>query len=257
MIGTPHERYVEDPVRMWRVLRHAGRIGFTIERETGSAIELDRDLLCACSGARLFEELNKDLSSGYLSPVFSLLRSYGLLGHILGTPGRIIENDDTAWESLQARLCQIDASVRSGRVLSSEIIMAVILWPWALTVVNEKAEKNGDLLNLLQEELMSAAMAATVPKTLKAGTVQTLYLIDRMFQAIRTGRMRWSLTKRSRYADASAVFSLLFRGDLPEEKDAFMRIFRETHPSAAGIGRRWRPQRRRRRKPTGEQKAGS
>ncbi|MDH4196337.1 MAG: hypothetical protein OEW05_02915, partial [Candidatus Aminicenantes bacterium] len=61
VIGDPAARYTEDPVRIWRVLRHAARLDFTLEPETARAIDAHRNLLRTSSGARLYEELNKDL----------------------------------------------------------------------------------------------------------------------------------------------------------------------------------------------------
>ncbi|MCK7490045.1 MAG: hypothetical protein MZU79_07335 [Anaerotruncus sp.] len=65
IIGDPDTSYTEDPVRIWRVLRHSSRLGFTIEERTAAAIARHLDLLlAACPGARLYEELNKDIKSG-------------------------------------------------------------------------------------------------------------------------------------------------------------------------------------------------
>ena len=53
IIGDPDTSYTEDPVRIWRVLRHASRLGFAIEDGTAAAIERHGRLLAASSGARL------------------------------------------------------------------------------------------------------------------------------------------------------------------------------------------------------------
>ncbi|MGC9325572.1 MAG: hypothetical protein ACP5G0_12590, partial [Desulfomonilia bacterium] len=84
IIGDPDTRYREDPVRMWRVIRHAARQGFSIEEETADSIESNKALLSTCSGARLFEELNKDLTTGFASPIFSHACRYSILGYVLG-----------------------------------------------------------------------------------------------------------------------------------------------------------------------------
>lgn len=47
IIGDPSTRYVEDPVRMWRVLRHAARHQFFIDHGTADAIRANRYLLGA------------------------------------------------------------------------------------------------------------------------------------------------------------------------------------------------------------------
>ena len=69
---------------MWRVLRYASRQGFSIEHATARAIETNRMLLSACSGSRLYEELNKDLASGFARELFRKMTAYLILSAILG-----------------------------------------------------------------------------------------------------------------------------------------------------------------------------
>lgn len=245
IIGNPHVRYVEDPVRIWRVLRHAARLGFTIEEETARAIEHDRELLCACSGARLFEELNKDLTSGFIRPVFEMLHRYGVLQILFGKAGRVLQDEPEAWSTLAHNLSAVDSFTSSGKKFPYEGILALMFWPWAEKVLRDEAKEGRDILNILHSELLETEMAVTIPKTLKAGITQIIYIVDRMFLALRTGRMRWSLKKRSRYLDASLVFSLLYKGEMIDAKDPFSRIFNDLCPAASDVRKKRRPYRRR------------
>lgn len=245
MIGDPHERYVEDPVRIWRVLRHAARLNFTIEEETGRAIERDRELLCTCSGARMFEELNKDLLSGFAGPVFELLHKYGVLPCLFGKIGKAMQDEPGAWEILTKNLRVVDSRIRSGNGLSPDIVLTLLFWPWAEQVLKEEGDQGKDMLTLLSDELIASGMSITIPKALKASIIQTICIAERMLAAMGTGRMRWSLKKRSRYPDASIVFSLLYKGEVVEARDPFDRIFREQYPDASGPRRKRRPSRRR------------
>jgi poly(A) polymerase len=79
VIGNPVERYQEDPVRMMRVVRHAARCGFTIEESTRKAIDSEILLLLEAAPMRVFEELRKDLLSGYSAPTLHLFEETGLL----------------------------------------------------------------------------------------------------------------------------------------------------------------------------------
>jgi poly(A) polymerase len=255
VIGNPHERYVEDPVRMWRVLRHAARLDFTIEKETAAAILRDRDLLCSCSGARLFEELNKDLSSGNLGPVFQALHDYGLLASLFGKIGRVLQEDPEAWGALRRNLVLVDEETRSGRPLAPEVVLTLLFWPWAEKVLGEGMSEGVDVHDALHDELQDAGIVITVPKAMRASIVQVLSIVERMFIAMRTGRMRWSLKKRSHYKDASAIFPLLYKGEATDMADPFGRMFREAHPGSSGPWNkkrpRWRGRRRRKGKGTG------
>jgi hypothetical protein len=83
VIGDPSRRFIEDPVRMIRVVRHAVRAGFTIESVTWEALEAQRDLIKLCAPMRLFEEFRKDLTSGCSVPIVRLLHQGGLLENLL------------------------------------------------------------------------------------------------------------------------------------------------------------------------------
>jgi hypothetical protein len=62
---------------------------------------------------------------------------------------------------------------------------------------------------------------------------------------MRTGRMRWSLQRRSQFGRASRLFFLIFYGRHPEKDETFAAAFKQTHPEKA---KPWkRPQRRGRR----------
>ncbi len=63
-VGDPERRFIHDPVRMMRAVRHAARNNFTIEERTWQAIINNADKLSLCPTSRLRDELLKDLYSG-------------------------------------------------------------------------------------------------------------------------------------------------------------------------------------------------
>jgi poly(A) polymerase len=243
MIGSPHERYVEDPVRIWRVLRHAARLDFAIEEQTAREIELHRELLCACSGARLYEELNKDIGSGFLRNVLVLFRRYGVLQNLFSSIGAFLQDDPHAWDTLLSLLKTVDERALAGRPLSHECVLSIVLWPWAQRVLAGETGPGDDRMKALHESLLATGMTVTIPKTMKASIVQTVCIVERMLSAMESGKMRWSLKKRARYADASIIFSLISAGELIEAKDPFGKLFREAHPESSGYRKKKRPTR--------------
>ncbi len=249
IIGDPDVRYREDPVRIWRVIRHAARIDFSIEHHSSDEIKKNRDLLATASGARLFEELNKDLSSGYLYPVLGLLRQYEILPLLLGDAGRLLQEDTEPVKGILDLLRIVDMQAGSRHGLSNEIVLSLLFWPWAQRIIRDETSEIGDIFAVLHERLQASGMTVTVPKSLKMNITQILAIVDRMFTAMDTGRMRWSLKKRSRYNDASLVFHLLHKGELSDARDPFGDVFQEKYPSSGTTaGRRRRYPRRRRRK---------
>ncbi|HEX2696020.1 MAG TPA: polynucleotide adenylyltransferase PcnB, partial [Acidobacteriota bacterium] len=130
VIGDPDCRYTEDPVRIWRVLRHAARLGFGIEEDTEKAIHTHGPLLASSPGARLYEELNKDLNYE-TKPVIESLRGYKLLRYVLGAVGEAYEADYGMFSRLLA-LLDLEERVRRERfLLTQEETYALVFWPWA------------------------------------------------------------------------------------------------------------------------------
>jgi len=243
IIGDPDTSYAEDPVRIWRVLRHASRLGFSIEEKTAEAIARHGGRLATCAGSRLFEELNKDMKSGSSRPFFQSARVHGVLPRILGDVGRLYEASGGPFEKLLGLLGALDASINSGGSPPAEVMYGLLLWPWAEPLL---AGTQGDKPKLLYDAFRGSGSAALVPKNLLLETVHTLAIVDHMIQALNDGKMRWSLRERPHYPEASRIASLLVEGTFGDCEDPFAVIYERRF----GHRPRSRPRRKRRfRKP--------
>jgi len=241
IIGDPDASYTEDPVRIWRVLRHASRLGFAIEERTAEAIARHSHRLNVCSGARLYEELNKDMKSGSVRAFFQAARAHGILPRFLGNVGEIYQASDNAFERLTFLLGALDASINSGGSPPTEVAYGLLLWPWAEPLL---AAMRGDKPKVLYDSFRGAGATATVPKTLLLETVHTLVIVDHMLRALEDGKMRWALKEKPHYLEASRITSLLIRGNFGECDDPFSLIYRDRF----GTRPRSRPHRHRPRK---------
>jgi len=246
IIGDPAESYTEDPVRIWRVIRHASRLGFTIEEKTERAIPSHRHLLGKSAGSRLFEELAKDMKSGHSRAFFELARRHALLPIVLGEIGDLYQHSDEAFARLAEGLAAVDAGIARGEAPAPDIAFSLLLWPWAKTVM---AGIQGDKPKFLFEAYRQTKPAAQIPKGLILNTVHTLAIVEQMLEALSTGRMRWALKKRIHYAGASRICSLLVQGVFGKSEDPFGQIFDsrfgpDRAPEAPRRRRRRRPRRR-------------
>jgi len=222
IIGDPDASFQEDPVRIWRVIRHASRLNFGIEARTEQAIPLHRHLLGASPGARLFEELNKDMKSGAARAFFVLAHRHALLPVILGRLGEFYQSSEEAFARLAENLAAIDAAIARGGSPSADMMYALLIWPWAKTVL---ADAEGDRAKALYEAFRETKPAATIPKGIALDAVQTLVIVEHMIEALSTGRMRWALRKRAHYPGASKICSFLVKGTFGEGDDPFARLF--------------------------------
>ncbi len=126
IIGNPDTRFSEDPVRLIRVLRHAGRTGFAIEKETYKSLVSNKELIKTASDVRVYEELRKDLSSGHCASILKLMFDSGLLNCLL--PELTEENGDFFSEDSQGfeLLRRADSSIKDGDAISSTAILSAL-----------------------------------------------------------------------------------------------------------------------------------
>jgi len=249
IIGDPAARFAEDAVRIWRVVRYAARLGFDIEEETARAIPVFAPLLGKCSGARLYEELNKELVEK-TRPVVDALRAHGLLRHIIGSFGEDYESDDALFERLRALLEAKDRLQKEGVVWSREEAYALFFWPWAESFF---AGKDGDIRAVLEKAFESAGLQAVFPRKVRTDVAHILTLVSQIMTVFRTGRPRWSLRRQALFESAVRIYGVIEDGRPPEPGAFPEKLFGRPRPSSGEPeprpeGKR-RPRRRRRRKP--------
>jgi poly(A) polymerase len=228
VIGDPGERFTEDPVRVWRVLRHAARLGFAIEEATERAIHTHGSLLAGSPGSRLYEELNKDLCYE-TKPVIEILRSYRLLRYILGRAGEEYEADYGKFSRLSALLDIEDHARSEGLMVTLEEMYTLVFWPWLEDVIEESGE---DMHAVLLGAFAGAGMQAVIPKSLRADIIQIMIILWHMRHAMTTGRMRWGLRKRAHFPQASRLLVMMEKERAPKDDESFESLFVRAHPSA-------------------------
>jgi poly(A) polymerase len=128
-IGDPHVRFREDPVRILRAAKFAGRLGFQIEPETFAAMaETSCDLVRAAP-PRLLEEILRLLRGGHALDSFMLLRDVGALKSLVPVLAEFLataRHDQRVdfWRLLEA----LDHRVAdTGRVPQNAVLLGVLL----------------------------------------------------------------------------------------------------------------------------------
>ena len=250
VIGNPAERFTEDPVRIWRVLRYAARLGFAVEEAVAQEISGHAQLIAAASGARLYEELNKDLAYE-TRPVMETLRKNEILRHIIGKAGEAYDADLELFSQLSSLLDIADRARAAGVQFTIEEMYALLFWPW----VRPLLEASGvDYHKVLSDAFREAGMRVNIPRNLRADSGQIMILVAARECALRTGQMRWSLVRRPHFGPAQRLYFLIFKGRLPEKDESFEALFRQAFPEGGMERRRRRRRRPHRARPSGDQK---
>jgi poly(A) polymerase len=130
-IGDPTVRFHEDPVRMFRAIVMASRLGFKIDEPIVAALRAHRDLIATSSPARMIEEYYKVLRSGASEPTFRALVEHRLIEPITPEIQRGAK-DPAIWESL----AELDAYRKrfesAPAALTNSILLGTLLLPLGL-----------------------------------------------------------------------------------------------------------------------------
>ncbi len=128
VIGDPGVRFVRDPMRMLRVLRHAARTGFSIDAKTWEELVAKRHLIRLCAPARIRDELLRDFKSSAARPFFELMFEsslfYAIFPHWQKPLGKNCER------RLLELFSRIDMLIRHERPVSESLLWASFLIPY-------------------------------------------------------------------------------------------------------------------------------
>jgi len=130
LIGDPEQRYIEDPVRLLRVVRFATKLGFRIDPATEAPIRGFTDLLRKIPPARLFEETLKLFLGGCALQTFEQLRHYSLFAELFPQTEDILAEEEGGFPHmlLVNALNNTDSRLSEGKPVTPGFLIAALLW---------------------------------------------------------------------------------------------------------------------------------
>lgn len=130
MLGDAETRYREDPVRMLRAIRFAAKLGFQLQAATEAPLYELGSLLQDVPAARLLDECNKMLLSGYGVACFEKLRHYGLFGYLFAQTESALSHEEDGFPItfVERGLENSDKRVAQGKPVTPAFLFAVLLW---------------------------------------------------------------------------------------------------------------------------------
>jgi poly(A) polymerase len=178
-IGDPDRRFLRDPVRMMRAIRHAARIGFTIEPNTWAGICRHGDKIRLCAVPRVRDEWLKDLRSGSGSEWARLMFESGLFASVFSS--YVSSLDDGRAQRVRGMLLgllnRLDALVREGTEISEAFLLALFTYP-RLHVMPQWQELRSDRIRWPTHEARSLINELISPydfkKSIRDGAAQIL-----------------------------------------------------------------------------------
>ncbi len=254
LIGAPTVRYREDPVRMLRAVRLAGKLDLTIAPSSEKPITKLAGLMEHIPSARVFEETQKLLLSGSAQKNVVEARHYHLL------PAFDALLTDKAAENFAAlALKHTDERLRIGKTVSPAYLFAALLWPAVVReskTLTDAGTKPLPALNQAAEiTLETYAHQLAIPRRLQS-VMREIWLLQPRFEQ-RVGSRPFRLLDQPRFR--AAYDFMLMRGEngeVSKELGAWWTKFQtvdaeEQKKMIAALGEKpTTGKRRRRRKPS-------
>ncbi len=248
-IGDPNVRFLEDPVRMIRAIRHASRVGFEIETNTWDAIRVHHEHIKSCSRARVLEEFLRELSRGSSYPSLCLLEKSGLLRDILpaladalGTcPGQT-DHQKRSWKRFE----EADRRYRDGG-LPEELSYTVAVAPYNDDLVDEICGASFPVAKLPQvlteagERIGEVNRRLAVPRRLGIPAVNVYLNFMLLRRGIATGKINARLAANPQRLESCYGFyaiDALARGETPVPLADIQNLPRQKKKSSRGGRRR-------------------
>ena len=232
LIGEAETRYREDPVRMLRAIRLSVKLKCSIARDTGSPIKKHAALIKNVPTARLFDEIQKLLLSGYASDTLASLRDHGLSHGLLPLLDLIYEQPG-GQKFISLALENTDRRVREDKPVSPAFLFASLLWHEVVkrwTEIEGRGEHRVPaLLQAMEEVLDEQRETITLPQRF-AGVTREIWLMQPRFEQ-RTSKAALRMVEQARFR--AAYDFLLLRaaaGEVEQELADWWTNFIESDP---------------------------
>ncbi len=252
-IGDPEVRMREDPVRILRAVRFAGKLGLDIESRTYAAMEGAVEDLTRCSAPRLLEETFRLLRGGHARPALNLVSALDALKTLLPPVHEYLaaqepEGVTEYWRFVDA----MDEKVRGGANFDDSMLLASILLPISLDEpeapgAEEEGGKPPSVAQAIEQLLASLVQKARLPRRI-AERCRMILMAQRTMAGLR--RRRGGLMGfrgHPLFGESLAVFEVWVRatGEHQDQLEKW-RAGGAPQPSTEAPGPRRRRRRRRR-----------
>lgn len=233
LIGKAETRYREDPVRMLRAVRLAVKLNCGIAKATATPIREHSELIRNVPPARLFDEIQKLLLSGYANATLAELRKHGLAEGLLPLLDLIYQQPG-GQKFIELALDNTDRRVREDKPVSPAFLFASLLWHEVVKrwgEIEARGEHHVPALMLAMEQVIDGQRETiTLPQRF-AGITREIWLMQPRFEQ-RTSKAALRMVEQPRFR--AAYDFLLLRaaaGEVEQELADWWTHFIESDPA--------------------------
>ena len=140
ILGDAATRYREDPVRMLRAIRFAGKLQFTIDEETSAPFVEQHKLIWNVASSRLYEEVLKLFFNKHAYNNYQTLIHYQLFETLFPQTKAFLKQMDFQ-NLLTEALRNTDKRLRNQQSINPAFLFSVMLWhPFQEAIKDEKKQ---------------------------------------------------------------------------------------------------------------------
>lgn len=205
MIGDPQVRYREDPVRILRAARFAGKLahlGFKLESKTAAPLKRMLPLLEDVPQSRMFDEMLKLLQTGHALASIEQLRHYGLSIGVYPLLDLIVAKAQEPM--IHAALSDTDRRVSENKSVAPSFLLACVLWQDVRQSWESKLANGQPLYPALQDaidEVFDARIGDISGRGKLGADMREIWSLQPRFEK-RLGQSPWGLVQQARFRAA-------------------------------------------------------
>jgi len=219
IIGSPSLRYREDPIRILRAVRIAGKLGFTITSRTAQPIKRLSRLLKNIVPARIFDEVVKTFHCGAAQAVYPLLVRFGLLEKILPLTEHDIKFSHAKIVFfIKQLLHDTDMRIQQNKVVAPAFLFAALLWYAVISMWKKTIKQNLSGNSVAFDKAMSEVLRAqrqylVIPNRISV-VIREIWRMQRRLELLKS-RSIWTIFEHRRFR---AAYDLLLLRSKVEKK---------------------------------------
>ncbi|MBW2466947.1 MAG: poly(A) polymerase [Deltaproteobacteria bacterium] len=215
LIGEPNTRIQRDPARMLRVIRHAARNNFTIDRGTWQAVIDHKKKLNLCPISRIRDELMKDLRSTACRNWAELVMESGILYVIVPFYRDVLdppENNQNRRLFLAIQACA-DRLHAKGIKMPDQLLFSLLLTPWAIAEFdllkkNLKGAEFSRFLKTIRASLDEILGHMSIKRSNKESIALHMATLPQFMRFAKENRWPKWLKKKSYYRECDLFFRI-------------------------------------------------
>ena len=184
LLGSPVQRYQEDPVRMLRAIRFMAKLDMFLDKPTAEPIKEMAGLLTNIPAARLFDESLKLLQSGEGVKTYQLLREYGLFELLFPVlPPFFTPNQDSNAERMLIKaLTSTDDRIKDSLPVNPAFLFAALFWYPLREKIDELKNEGGlnshDAMMLAANEILDESCKAVALHPRHTGVIREIWSLQ-------------------------------------------------------------------------------